>query len=74
MNRNIALVYQNLRIPFVFEEAADAGIDITLVHPPEVIVPPHLPAVRQTVGLDVYSDEGAAIEVLSELHQRRPFD
>jgi biotin carboxylase len=73
MNRNVALIYPNPRIPFVFEEAAAAGIDITVIHPPGV-VPPHLPAVRQTLSLDVYSDESAAIEVLSKLHQQKPFD
>lgn len=74
MKRNIALVYQNVRLPFIFEEATAAGIDITLVHAPNIVVPSDLPGVTRTVSLDIYSQQDAAIEVLLDLHRSRPFD
>lgn len=74
MNKHIALIYQNARLPFVFEAAEAAGIDLTLVHAPGAPIPDGLPAVVQTLALEIYPNQDAAIDVLRQHAERRPFD
>lgn len=74
MRPHIGLVYQNARIPFVFEAAAAAGIDLTLIHDPHSAPPADLPAVVETLPLAIYPDQEAAVARLREHHRRRPFD
>jgi biotin carboxylase len=71
---HVALVYQNVRIPFIFEEAEAAGFDLTLVHHPDRPPPLNLPGVARTLALDIASDQDAAIGVLREAHRLNPFD
>lgn len=73
MQRHIALIYQNVHLPFIFEEAIRSNLEITLIHAPHATVPSNLPGVSQTVGLDIFADEGLAFKTLADLHRRKPF-
>ncbi|THV42609.1 ATP-grasp domain-containing protein [Glycomyces buryatensis] len=71
----IVLVYQRLSLPWVFEGARRAGIDIVLIpRRDEEIDPARLPeAVVEVLRLDL-SDRTAALAELRRRHREAPFD
>jgi D-alanine-D-alanine ligase-like ATP-grasp enzyme len=69
------LVYQRLSLPWVFEAAVRAGIDLVLVLRPDEPVPAVLPpAVVDVVPMDVFTDQVGALACVERLHRRAPLD
>lgn len=72
----VVLVYQRTSLPWVFDSARRAGIDLILVpRPDEPVTPDRLPpAVVDVLPLDVEGDPAAALAALGERHKNVPFD
>ncbi|GHI25405.1 hypothetical protein Shyd_67760 [Streptomyces hydrogenans] len=73
----VALVYQRPGMPWMFEGARRAGVDVVLIHRPNPRprrgLPAQLPpAVVRTLPLDIFGDEAAALAAIEELHGERP--
>jgi biotin carboxylase len=75
--QHVALIYQHRTLPWVFDEAAARGIDITLVPSPGDRTkgdPRDTPAVVDVLPLDIFEDYEGAIAALAARHRERPFD
>lgn len=72
----VVLVYQRTSLPWVFDSASRAGIDLVLVpRPDESLSPDRLPpAVVDVLPLDVEGDPVKALGVLRERYANAPFD
>ncbi|KOY57583.1 ATP-grasp domain-containing protein [Streptomyces sp. XY332] len=72
----VVLVYQRTSLPWIFEGAQRAGIDVVLVpRPDESVSPDRLPpAVVELLPLDVEGDPAKALSVLKQRHESAPFD
>ncbi|MFT2017446.1 ATP-grasp domain-containing protein [Streptomyces sp. 796.1] len=72
----VVLVYQRSTLPWVFESAQRAGIDLVLVpRPDERVDPDRLPpAVVELLPLDIEGDPEGALAALRERYERAPFD
>jgi hypothetical protein len=72
----VVLIYQRSSLPWVFDSALRAGIDIVLVpRPDESISPDRLPpSVVEVLPLDVEGDPAKALAILRERYERAPFD
>lgn len=72
----VVLVYQRTSLPWVFDSARRAGIDLVLVpRPDEPVSPDRLPpGVVEVLPLDVEGDPAAALAALRARHSSRPFD
>ncbi|MFF3209527.1 ATP-grasp domain-containing protein [Streptomyces sp. NPDC002886] len=72
----VVLVYQRLSLPWIFEGAQRAGIDLVLVpRPDESVSPDRLPpGVVEVLPLDVEGDPAKALGILRERHENAPFD
>lgn len=73
MSPHICLLYQKTNFPFIFEEAARLGIELTLAHRPGEQPPKGLPGVARLLPLDI-DDEQAAIEKLAEFREHHGLD
>ncbi|MFF9194062.1 ATP-grasp domain-containing protein [Streptomyces sp. NPDC014779] len=71
----VVLLYQRTSLPWIFEGAARAGIDVVLVpRPDEEVRADRLPpAVVELLPLDVEGDPAGALEALRKRHEARPF-
>lgn len=70
----VVLVYQRTTLPWIFDAAERAGIDLVLVPRPDETLPESLPAaVAEVLPLDPTEPE-EAIETLRERHRDRPLD
>ncbi|MEV6564039.1 ATP-grasp domain-containing protein [Streptomyces kronopolitis] len=72
----VVLVYQRTSLPWVFDSARRAGIDLVLVPRPDETVPPDRlpPGVVDVLPLDVEGDPAAALAALVARHADVPFD
>ncbi|MFJ8018051.1 ATP-grasp domain-containing protein [Streptomyces sp. NPDC096339] len=72
----LVLLHQRAGLPWVFEAAERAGIDLVLVpRPDERVDPDRLPpAVVELLPLDLPADPAGALEVLRKRHADAPFD
>lgn len=72
----VVLVHQRVSLPWVFDSALRAGIDIVLVPRPDESVPPGLlpPAVVDVLPLDVEGDPVEALRILRARYESAPFD
>ncbi|WP_370415634.1 ATP-grasp domain-containing protein [Streptomyces fradiae] len=73
----VALVYQRPGMPWMFEGARRAGVDVVLIHRPnprpDEALPAQLPpAVVRTLPLDIFGDEAGALAAIEALHGERP--
>lgn len=70
----VALVYQRTSLPWVFDSARRAGVDLLLVpRPDEDLTAEQLPdSVVEVLPLDVEGAPEAALAALRERHARRP--
>jgi D-alanine-D-alanine ligase-like ATP-grasp enzyme len=69
------LVYQRVSLPWIFDAAVRAGVDLVLVPRPDEGVPAvRPPGVAEVVALDVFADPPAALARVEELHRRAPLD
>ncbi|MGW9245007.1 ATP-grasp domain-containing protein [Streptomyces sp. EN27] len=73
----VALVYQRPGMPWMFEGAERAGVDVVLIHRPDPrpdeALPAELPpAVVRALPLDIFGDEAGSLAALEELHRERP--
>ncbi|MGS0650861.1 ATP-grasp domain-containing protein, partial [Staphylococcus arlettae] len=62
MGQHIVLIYQNIDIPFIFEEAEKLGIRLTLVNRPKQ-QPVDLPAVKRQLSIDIFNEQVAINEL-----------
>lgn len=71
----LVLVYQRTSLPWVFESAERAGIDLVLVpRPDETVSRDGLPpAVVDVLRLDVEADPAGALDALRRRYEERPF-
>ncbi|MFJ3937647.1 ATP-grasp domain-containing protein [Streptomyces parvus] len=74
----VALVYQRPGMPWMFEGARRAGVDVVLIHRPDPrpdeALPAQLPpAVVGALPLDIFGDAAGSLATLAELHRERPF-
>lgn len=71
----VVLLYQRVSLPWIFEGAARAGVDVVLVpRPDEEVRADRLPpAVVEVLPLDVEGDPAGALEALRKRHEARPF-
>ncbi|MEU8620580.1 ATP-grasp domain-containing protein [Streptomyces sp. NPDC048623] len=71
----LVLLHQRVSLPWIFEGAARAGIDVVLVpRPDEEVRADALPtAVVELLPLDVEGDPAGALEALRKRHEARPF-
>src|SRR5690606_10366264 len=71
----LVLVYQRTSLPWVFESAERAGIDLVLVpRPDETVSRDGLPpAVVDILRLDVEADPAGALDALRRRYEERPF-
>ncbi|MFJ3904868.1 ATP-grasp domain-containing protein [Streptomyces sp. NPDC090025] len=71
----LVLVYQRSALPWIFEGAARAGIDLVLVPRPDEDVPADRlpPAVVELLPLDPEGDPEGALAALRKRHEERPF-
>ncbi|BBL32105.1 ATP-grasp domain-containing protein [Pantoea ananatis] len=74
VRKNLAIVCQNRKLPFVFEEAEKLGIDITFFYNSEESAPLSLPAVKYAVALPLFSNEVEAFKIMEEQYKQHPFD
>ncbi|MFG2194555.1 ATP-grasp domain-containing protein [Streptomyces sp. NPDC048639] len=73
-NPTVVLVYQRTSLPWVFESAERAGIDLVLVPRPDEPVSGALPpAVVDVLPLDLDADRAGALETLRKHHGTNPF-
>lgn len=72
MGQHIVLIYQNIDIPFIFEEAEKLGIRLTLVNRPKQ-QPVDLPAVKRQLSIDIFNEQ-VAINELKHLDSHDPID
>lgn len=74
--RTVVLVYQRATLPWIFDSADRAGIDLVLVpRPDDAIEPARLPiAVVDVMRLDVETAADDALAALIKRHQAKPFD
>ncbi|MER7467495.1 ATP-grasp domain-containing protein [Streptomyces sp. NPDC097981] len=72
----LVLLYQRVGLPWLFDSAERAGIDLVLVpRPDEQVDPDRLPAaVVELLPLDVAADPSGALEALRKRHEAAPFD
>ncbi|MCY0935587.1 ATP-grasp domain-containing protein [Streptomyces sp. H34-S4] len=72
----LVLLYQRVGLPWLFESAARAGIDLVLVPRPDEEVDPDRmpPAVVELLALDPVADPAHALETLRKQHAATPFD
>jgi len=72
----VVLIYQRLSLPWVFESATRAGLELVLVPRPDESVDPYRlpPAVREVLPLNIEADPDAALSVLRERYAASPFD
>lgn len=73
MSPHICLLYQKTNFPFIFEDAARLGVELTLAHRPDERPPAGLPAVARLLPLDI-DDEKYAVGQLIELRARHGLD
>lgn len=66
----LVLVYQRISLPWIFESAARAGIDLVLVPRPDEVISELPPAVVEVLPLDL--DVGG-LEILRKRHGESPF-
>ncbi|MFI8521740.1 ATP-grasp domain-containing protein [Streptomyces sp. NPDC085481] len=71
----LVLVFQRTTLPWVFEAAERAGIDLVLVPRPDEDVPADRlpPAVVELLPLDPEGDRSGALDLLRKRHEARPF-
>ncbi|MEV6318885.1 ATP-grasp domain-containing protein [Streptomyces sp. NPDC051776] len=71
----LVLVYQRTSLPWIFESAERAGIDLVLVPRPDEDVPADRlpPAVVGLLVLDLDGDRADALETLRKRHETQPF-
>lgn len=74
VKKNLAIICQNRKLPFVFEEAEQSGIDITFFYNAEECAPSSLPAVKHTVALPLFSNEDEALKIIEDQYKHHPFD
>jgi hypothetical protein len=74
MTYRVAVIGQNLRLPFVFEAAGRADCLLTLAVLPGVVVPDGLPNVECVAELDFFGDPAGAHAWLDARHASQPFD
>jgi biotin carboxylase len=72
----VVLVYQRISLPWVFQAARRAGIDVVLVpRPDETVTLDAAPdGVVDVLPLDVFGDPAHALDVLRRQHCERGFD
>ncbi|MTD55520.1 ATP-grasp domain-containing protein [Amycolatopsis pithecellobii] len=71
----VVLVYQRISLPWVFESAERAGIDLVLIpRPDEAVSEDRLPpAVVDVLRLDIEADRAAALNVLRRRYEQNTF-
>ncbi|KKB04127.1 ATP-grasp domain-containing protein [Pantoea anthophila] len=74
VKKNLAVVCQNRKLPFIFEEAEKLGIEITFFYNSEECAPASLPAVKYSVALPLFSDEDEALKTMEDQYKLHPFD
>lgn len=72
MKKHLVLIYQNIDIPFIFEEAETLEIRLTLINRPGH-QPVKLPAVQRQISIDIFNEE-EAINELKKLNAHDPID
>ncbi|MFD8752430.1 ATP-grasp domain-containing protein [Kitasatospora sp. NPDC059577] len=72
----VVLVYQRTSLPWIFDSALRAGVDLVLVPRPDEDVDPERlpPAVVEVLRLDVEGAPAEALAALTERHRAVPFD
>ncbi|MEB6242701.1 ATP-grasp domain-containing protein [Staphylococcus gallinarum] len=76
MKKHLVLIYQNIDIPFIFEEAEALEIRLTLINRPDHQSDHQsvkLPAVQRQISIDIFNEE-EAINELKNLNEHDPID
>ncbi|TBW49360.1 ATP-grasp domain-containing protein [Marinobacter halodurans] len=72
--KHIAVVLQNVKLPFIFEEAEALGLELTFFYNSEDPAPGGLPGVIKCVPIPIFSDASAAFQIMKAEHEQRRFD
>ncbi|MEA5100861.1 ATP-grasp domain-containing protein [Pantoea sp. S18] len=72
--KNLAIICQNRKLAFVFDEAQAMGVEITFFYNENEPPPPVLPAVVRSIALPLFDDEEEAINKVMLANREHPID
>lgn len=64
LQKNLAIICQNRKLPFVFEEAKAMGVEITFFYNENESPPPVIPGVVRSIALPLFDDEDQALNIV----------
>lgn len=64
LQKNLAIICQNRKLPFVFEEAKAMGVEITFFYNDNESPPPEIPGVVRSIALPLFEDEDKALDIV----------
>ncbi|GGE59496.1 ATP-grasp domain-containing protein [Priestia taiwanensis] len=73
-NKRLAIVVQNIHVPFIFEEAEAMGINVTFFHHQKEVNLNHLKGVQKFIPIDLFHHPDKAVDIVKSEHERNPFD
>lgn len=73
-NKHLAIICQNSRLPFIFEEAREMGIKVTFFFHSQESMPRELPVVSRYIGIDLFNSPEEALLEVKKVYEQDPFN
>ncbi|MFC6604194.1 acetyl-CoA carboxylase biotin carboxylase subunit family protein [Ectobacillus funiculus] len=73
-HKHLAIICQNSRLPFIFEEAREMGIKVTFFFHSQESMPRELPVVSRYIGIDLFNSPEEALLEVKKAYEQDPFD